>query len=192
MSQTSRQLPNRRRFLWSTLTAGCAGLTLPDLLRWRAQARGAQEPVRPTAVIQFWLGGGPSQYETFDPKPLAPLEIRGPYGALSSSLPGVPVCDALPLTARVMRHTALIRSFTHPYDDHFGVARWCLGGRREQTNVNGHPSLGSIASRNRGPRQPGLPGYVLLSEDPVMHHHLFDSNLPGYLGVAHAPFTVMH
>ncbi|MFN7805034.1 MAG: DUF1501 domain-containing protein [Planctomycetaceae bacterium] len=192
MSSTLRRAPSRRRFLWSTLSAGCAGLTLPELLRLRAQAGEAEGTVRHTAVIQFWLGGGPSQYETFDPKPLAPMEIRGPYGTISSSLPGVPICDALPLTARVMRHTAVIPSFTHPYDDHFGVARWCLGGRREQTNANGHPSLGSIASRYRGPRQAGMPAYVLLSEDPVMHHHLFDSNLHGYLGVAHSPFTVMH
>ncbi|MFM8288271.1 MAG: DUF1501 domain-containing protein [Planctomycetaceae bacterium] len=197
MSSHARDVRSRRRFLWSTLQAGCAGLTLPDLLRLRAEsAEGAGAGTggagKQTAVIQFWLGGGPSQYETFDPKPLAPREIRGPYGSISSSLPGVEVCDALPLTARVMRHTAVIRSFTHPHDDHFGVARWCLGGRREQTNVNGHPSLGSIASRYRGPRQSGMPAYVLLSEDPVMHHHLFDSNGHGYLGVAHAPFTVMH
>ena len=50
-----------------------------------------------TAVIQIWLGGGPSQFETFDPKPLAPVEIRGPYRAIPSKLPGALVCEMMPL-----------------------------------------------------------------------------------------------
>jgi hypothetical protein len=177
--------------LSASLCAGGAGLGLPDILRLRAAAseNGAAAPE--TSVIQLWLGGGPSQFETFDPKPLAPAEIRGPYRAIDSTLPGAQVCEMLPLTASVMHKTAVIRSFTHPYDDHFGVARWCLGGRREQDNSNGYPSLGSIASRFRGARETGMPPYVLLSEEPVMHFHLFDANGPGYLGVSHSPFTVM-
>ncbi len=177
--------------LWATLCAGGAGLTLDCILRGRAAAseNGAAPP--DTSVIQIWLGGGPSQFETFDPKPGAPIEIRGPYDPISSALPGVPVCEMMPLTAGVLDKTAIIRSFTHPYDDHFGLVRWCLAGRREQDNSNAYPSVGSIASRYRGPRQPGLPAYVLLSEEMVMHHHLFDAHSPGYLGVSHAPFTVM-
>src|SRR5262245_58071500 len=94
---TDRTMP-RRRFLWSTLCAGGAGLALPDILRLRAlSANEGQSP--DTAVIQIWLGGGPSQFETFDPKPLAPTEIRGPYRAISSKLPGVPVSEMMPLTA---------------------------------------------------------------------------------------------
>ena len=115
-----------------------------------------------TAVIQNWLGGGPSQFETFDPNPQASAEIRGPYGAIASKLVGAQVCDMMPLTAAVLDKTAIIRSFTHPFDDHFGVARWCLGGRREPNNANAYPSIGSIASRYRGPRQPDMPPYVLL------------------------------
>lgn len=142
-------------------------------------------------MIQIWLGGGPSQFETFDPKPLAPVEIRGPYHSISSKLPGVAVCEMLPLTAGVLDKTAIIRSFSHPHDDHFGVTRWCLAGRKEPDNTNAYPSVGSVASRFRGPRQPGMPPYVMLSEEPVLHHHLFDAMGPGYLGVAHAPFAVL-
>ncbi|MFN0054514.1 MAG: DUF1501 domain-containing protein [Planctomycetales bacterium] len=182
---------SRRGFLSATLRAGGAGLSLGEILRRRALAAEQGAPVADTSVIQIWLGGGPSQFETFDPKPDAPLEIRGPYSAIPSSLQGALVCDMLPLTAQVMHQTALVRSFTHPFDDHFGVARWCLGGRREQDNSNGYPSLGSIAARYRGSRQPGMPPYVLVSEEPVMHFHLFDANGPGYLGVANSPFTVM-
>lgn len=186
-----QQTVSRRRFLSATLCAGGAGLALGEILRQRSLASEQGLAVLDTAVIQIWLGGGPSQFETFDPKPLAPTEIRGPYGAIASKLPGAQVCEMMPLTAALLDKTAIIRSFTHPYDDHFGVARWCLGGRREPNGANGHPSLGSIASRYRGPRQPGMPAYVLLSEEPVMHRHLFSANGPGYLGVSHSPFTVM-
>ena len=189
--QRPQRSVSRRRFLSASLRAGGAGLTLGDLLRLRALSSEPGRAAPDTSVIQIWLGGGPSQFETFDPKPLAPVEIRGPYGAIPSTLPGAQVCEMLPLTAAVMHKTALIRSFTHPYDDHFGVARWCLGGRREPDNSHGYPSLGSISARFRGSRQPGMPPYVLLSEEPVMHLHLFDANGPGYLGVSHSPFTVM-
>src|SRR5215471_15396944 len=144
---------SRRRFLSATLSAGGAGLALGDILRLRSEASAEAAVTPDTSVIQIWLGGGPSQFETFDPKPQAPAEIRGPYAAIPSTLPGAIVCEKLPLTAAVMHKTALIRSFTHPFDDHFGVARWCLGGRREPDNSNGHPSLGAIAAKYRGARE---------------------------------------
>ena len=167
-----RQSLSRRRFLSATLLAGGVGLSLGDILRQRSIAAEQGRSAPDTAVIQIWLGGGPSQFETFDPKPQAPAEIRGPYKAISSKLPGAPVCEMLPLTAGVLDKTAIIRSFTHPFDDHFGVTRWCLAGRREPDNSNAYPSVGSIASRFRGPREPGMPAYVMLSEEPVSYTHL--------------------
>lgn len=190
-SEVAAHQCSRRRFLTASLLAGGAGLGLPDILRLRAAAADSGREVPDTSVIQIWLGGGPSQFETFDPKPEAPVEIRGPYGAIPSKLPGALVCDMLPLTAGVLDRTAIVRSFTHPFDDHFGVTRWCLEGRREPDKSKGYPSVGSIASRFRGPRQAGMPGYVMLSEEPVLHHHLFDAMAPGYLGVSHSPFTVL-
>ncbi|MSR56011.1 MAG: DUF1501 domain-containing protein [Gemmataceae bacterium] len=182
---------SRRRFLSASLCAGGAGLALGDLLRLRSLAAEQGQVAPETSVIQIWLGGGPSQFETFDPKPLAPVEIRGPYRAIPSKLPGALMCEMLPLTAGVLDKTAIIRSFTHPYDDHFGVTRWCLEGRKEPDKSNAYPSVGSVVSRFRGPRQPGMPSYVMLSEEPVMHHHLFDAMGPGYLGVTHSPFAVL-
>lgn len=181
----------RRRFLSASLLAGGAGFALGDLLRLRSLAAEEGRPALDTSVIQIWLGGGPSQFETFDPKPQAPAEVRGPYKAIPSKLTGAPVCEMLPLTAHVLHKTAVVKSFTHPFDDHFGVTRWCLAGRKEPDNANAYPSIGAIASRFRGPREPGMPGYVMLTEEPVMHHHLFDAMGPGYLGVAHSPFAVL-
>lgn len=180
-----------RRAFMASLLAGGAGLGLGDILRGRSLAVEEGKPALDTSVIQIWLGGGPSQFETFDPKPLAPMEIRGPYKTISSKLPGAPICEMMPLTAQVLDKTAIVRSFTHPFDDHFGVTRWCLAGRKEPDGSSGYPSVGSIASRYRGPRQAGMPGYVMLSEEPVLHHHLFDAMGPGHFGVAHSPFAVL-
>jgi len=188
--EAPRQDVSRRRFLWSSLLAGGVGLTLGDILR--LQAATAEDQTKPqTAVIQIWLGGGPSQFETFDPKPLAPIEIRGPYGSIATRLPGVRICEMLPMTAGVLDKTTIVRSFTHEFDDHFGVTRWCLAGRLEPDGSNAYPSVGSIAAKVRGPRQVGMPPYVMLTEEPVMHHHLFDVMGSGYLGVTHSPFAVL-
>ncbi|MGE0606968.1 MAG: DUF1501 domain-containing protein [Pirellulales bacterium] len=193
-SREHRPMPaavSRRRFMQGSLRAGGVGLSLANVLRMRAQAseQGLQTP--DTAVIQIWLGGGPSQFETFDPKPDAPSEIRGPYKAIPTAIPGVHLCEMMPLTAGVLDKAAIIRSFTHPFDDHFGVTRWCLAGRRVPDNRDSYPSLGSIAARYRGARQPGMPPYVLLCDEPVNHLHLFNAMGPGYLGVANAPFTIL-
>lgn len=182
---------SRRRFMSASLCAGGAGLGLADLLRLQTLAAEQGRVIPDTSIIQLWLGGGPSQFETFDPKPLAPAEIRGPYRSIASKLPGALMCEMMPLTAGVLDKTAIIKSFTHPYDDHFGVMRWCLEGRKEPDKREGYPSVGSIASKFRGPRQPGMPAYVMLAEEPVMHHHLFDAMGPGYLGVSHSPFAVL-
>ena len=189
-SQPSQNV-SRRRFMSASLCAGGAGLALGDVLRLRSLAAEQGHVAPDTSVIQIWLGGGPSQFETFDPKPLAPVEIRGPYRSIASKLPGVRVCETMPLTAAVLDKTAIIKSFTHPYDDHFGVMRWCLEGRKEPDKREGYPSVGSIASKFRGPREVGMPPYVMLSEEPVMHHHLFDAMGPGYLGPSHSPFAVL-
>src|SRR5262249_13310136 len=96
--QHSPRNVSRRRFLAATLRAGGAGLALGDILRLRARAAGQGAAPPDTSVIQIWLGGGPSQFETFDPKPGAPTEIRGPYSPIQSKLPGALVSEKFPLT----------------------------------------------------------------------------------------------
>ncbi len=98
---------------WQALTAARAGESLPSArLPGFGQAK---------ACILLFLYGSPSQLETFDPKPDAPLEIRGELGCISSSVPGLNVCDRLPRLAQVMDKVTLIRSVSHPYPIH-GVA----------------------------------------------------------------------
>ncbi len=131
----SRQLcdgATRREFLRAG-GLGLAGLTLGDMWRLREAAAdetkllAAAEQARPKSfgraksIILLHLYGAPSQIETFDPKPDAPAEVRGEFGSIESSLPGCRVCDLLPLSAKVMDRTTVLRSMTHPYPVH-GVA----------------------------------------------------------------------
>ena len=98
-----------RRWFLQTGLAGLAGLSLPDLLRCRARGAAGAGADR-KAVILIWLSGGPSQLETWDPKPDAPAEVRGPFGSIATRVPGVRVSEHLPLQARLMDRLALVRS----------------------------------------------------------------------------------
>src|SRR5207248_9357839 len=104
---------------------GAAGLALPDYLR----AKQEQGAANNKAVILIWLDGGPSQLETYDPKPDAPAEFRGPFGVAKTKVPGVVVCDRLPHHARHMDKIALVRSLHHDNGDHFAAAHWMTTGR---------------------------------------------------------------
>ena len=183
---------HRRRFLQSTLVAGGAGLSLSDVLALQAVSanRNPQTGKKDTAVIQIWLGGGPSQFETFDPKPESPAEFRGPYQSISTKLPGIQFCEMLPKTAMAMKRAAIIRSLSHTTNGHFVGAHWCMSGYAGTTGRITHPSSGAVASRFRGPSRPGMPGYVLLTEEQTRNPEIGEVTNPAYLGVQHSPFTV--
>jgi hypothetical protein len=91
--------------------AGLAGLSLPDLLRYRAQAAATGRPMGShKSVILLWMAGGPSHIDTWDPKPDAPLEIRGPFATIPTKLAGVRLCEHYPRQAAMMDRITLIRS----------------------------------------------------------------------------------
>src|SRR5688572_17089725 len=91
---------------------GLAGLPLADLFRLRARAAASRSCER-TALIVIWLQGGASHLETYDPKPNAPGEVRGPYSAIATRATGVRVSELLPLHARVADRFTLLRSLVH-------------------------------------------------------------------------------
>ncbi len=181
----------RRRFLKSTLVAGGAGLSLPDVLRLRAENVNEAASGDDTAVIQIWLGGGPSQFETFDPKPEAAVEIRGPYDSIATKFPGVRFCETLPKTAQVVDRAAIIRSVTHSTNGHFVAAHWCSTGYAGENNVASRPSAGSIVSRFHNSAPGGLPQYALLSEEQTRNINIGEVMGAGHLGPRHEPFTVL-
>ena len=135
---------SRRRFM-QIGSLGVTGLSLPALLR--AEAEGQRPKGR--SIILIWQHGGPSQLDTFDLKPDAPSEVRGPYQSIGSKLAGVPVGELLPYQAKILDKCTIIRSFTHGNGDHWAAAHWMLTGYLGATGsdrVPRNPSMGAISS----------------------------------------------
>jgi hypothetical protein len=173
------------------LIAGGAGLSLADVLRLRAENADPAVPSDDTAIIQIWLGGGPSQFETFDPKPEAAEEIRGPYNSIATKLPGIRFCETLPRTAQVLDRAAIIRTVTHSTNGHFVAAHWCSTGYAGENNVASRPSAGSIVSRFANTSTIGLPQYALLSEEQTRNINIGEVMGAGHLGPRYEPFTIL-
>lgn len=171
---------------------GATGLSLPDLFRAQARASEKGSAANDKAVILIWLDGGPSQLETFDPKPDAPAEIRGPFGVCKTALPGVQVSALMPGVAKRINKVSLVRSLYHDNGDHFAAAHWMTTGRFGSTSVSQaqkFPSVGSYVSRTRGPNHPGMPAYVGLPSAETVY--LFPGYMgAAYLGGAYNPFDV--
>jgi hypothetical protein len=175
---------------------GLTGLALPDYLRAKAFATASQPPqgsaANDKAVILIWLDGGPSQLETFDPKPDAPAEFRGPFGVCKTSTPGVCVSALMPEVAKRFDKLSLIRSLHHDNGDHFAAAHWMTTGRFGSNALNQaqkYPSVGSYVSRVKGANNPGLPAYVGLPSAETVY--LFPGYMgAAYLGAAYGPFDV--
>ena len=138
-----------------------AGMTLPRLL----QAATGASSGKAKSVILFNLLGGPSQQDMFDLKPEAPLEVRGEFQPISTSLPGLQICEHLPNTAKVMHKACLIRTVTHGYNAHnpLNIMTGFSGGRFDQLRPEptDPPDIGAICQYLKmGPRD--LPGAVCL------------------------------
>ena len=104
-----RLLATERRSFIKTGLLGLAGLSLSDLLRCETMAAsGGQRAPRQNSAIILWMRGGPSQHETWDPKPDAPIEYRGEFGDIPTRVPGIRICDLLPMSARIMHKWSII------------------------------------------------------------------------------------
>jgi uncharacterized protein (DUF1501 family) len=162
---------------------GFGALSLPQLLQAEAQSgKGKTQK----SVIMVFLPGGPPHQDMFDLKMDAPREIRGQFTPISTSAPGVQICEHLPKLAKVMDKCALIRSMVGAEDRH--DAFQCLTGRlfRGQPQ-GGWPSMGSVLSKLEGPANPAMPPFIGLA--PKMGHMPWsDNGQSGYLGISHAPF----
>lgn len=158
---------------------GALSLSLPDILRANAQRAAGQ---REKSVILIWLDGGPSQLETYDPKPDAPSDYRGPWSAISTNVPGTFLTEKFPLQAAHADKMVVIRSLHHNNGDHFAAGHWMLTGRLGSTARNipsMYPSLGSCITRVRGCTSNGLPAYVGLPAAHAIYKY------PGYMGAAY-------
>jgi hypothetical protein len=157
---------------------GLGGLSLAGLLRERAAAGTAAG--KDTSIIFLFLHGGPSQLETYDLKPQAPSEIRGPYLPIPTSVPGLDLCEALPLHARMADRFTLIRSCTHGEGGHFEAhGRFMSGhpGLKPGTFESTHPQMGAIIGRALKSRVRGLP--AAMGMGLVIYNSAFGEYVPG-------------
>jgi Protein of unknown function (DUF1501) len=154
----------RRSFLRAG-SLGLAGLSLPGVLSLRAAQRAPER--KDTAVILFWMAGGPSHIDTYDMKPDAPAEVRGPFRAVPTRLTGFRVCELLPRHAALADRFSIVRSFRHTHGVHDDASHWVQTGYpllNARQRGQRHPAQGAVASRVRGPNREGLPAYVCIPE----------------------------
>lgn len=181
-----------------------SGLALPEILQAEA-ASGVGRTSRSTrtakGIIMVLLPGGPTHLDTFDLKPDAPPEIRGEFSPIATNLPGVEICELMPRLAGLADKLTIIRSLVGFRDDH--NTHWCSTGWESHPPMDSSPiiagfppgdwpSMGSILSKQFGPRVPGVPPAVDLTPiDPDARFILrTPPTQPGYLGSAHAGFEV--
>lgn len=174
---------SRRNFL-KIGSLGLGGLSLPELLAAEAVS-GQRHPHK--SVIMIFLPGGPPHQDMFDIKNEAPSEIRGEFNEISTSVPGIRICELFPRMAKMMDKLAIIRSIVGAVDSHWSLQ--CLSGRSPREKVpGGWPSMGAILSKLEGPVRPDMPAFVGLA--PKMGHVPWsDPGKPGFLGPAHGPFN---
>ena len=196
-----------RRSLLRIGALGMSGLTLPDLFRLEtlgasptstnasptpgsAPNRGSTAHRRVNSVIVLHMRGGPSQLDTWDMKPEAPIEIRGEFQPISTTVPGLQICELLPMSAAIMHKWSIVRSLQHPHN--YGDVSHSRGdqvvftgyGPGSDDNVNIHPSMGSVAAKQLQALDPAMLAYVMIPR-----------RIPGtdsaYLGPSCRPFETL-
>src|SRR6188508_2373079 len=147
-----QQLVDRRAFLRAG-AVGTSGLTLASLLR--GEALGAVDANnRSNSVIILWMRGGPSHIDMYDPKPDAPVEFRGEFGTIRTNLPGLDLCEHMPLQAKIADKMAVIRGikWRGKHDPYELLSGYPSARSGEIRTGEKWPVLGAVASRVRGNR----------------------------------------
>jgi uncharacterized protein (DUF1501 family) len=205
MLSLGRQIVGRRetmsrRSLLQAGGLGVLGLGLGDLLRLEAQEKAASQrprPQRAKSIILLWLWGGPSHLDTFDMKPNAPTEFRGPYRPVSTNVPGIEICELLPQLAQQADKYAILRSLNSPSNDH-GIAGTIglTGAGFGATSLSGQvmpgdllPTHGSIPSKVFG-FDPSMPRFVTVGGNLHQGHRRISGETGGSLGSLYDPFRL--
>jgi uncharacterized protein (DUF1501 family) len=176
-----------RRGMIKAGLAGIAGLSVPLLLKTRAEAATAGRAISSRkSVILLWMAGGPSQIDTWDPKPDRPYINRGPFGVTQTKLPGVILCEHLPKQAAMLDKFTIIRSVDCERSNHEPNKVMQTGHRDAAPRVNPKgdfiPCIASIAAKFRGPNHPAMPPYVAFQRS---RSHI---GYAGHLGKRYDPF----
>jgi len=180
---------HRREALRAGLAA-FGSLSLPGILRLRAESS-EQDSRPPTAVIVVWLRGGCSHLETYDPKPDAPSEYRGPNNVIATKTVGLRFGELLPRQAKIADRFTVLRSMAHTGGGHPAGSLQLLSGDPDPQDKLKPilPDFMSVAHYLRSDARRKVPNYV--GVNPIVNYDNFTIAGPGYLGESYAPFAVM-
>jgi hypothetical protein len=176
---------HRRSFLQVGTLAGL-GLSLPTLLAHKQAQAAAGGSGRDVNCIFIWTQGGTSHHDTFDPKPLAPDNVRGEYKTIDTPLPGVQFTEIVPRMAQELRRFALLRSWNPQNGSHGTADAIVMSGHPYNPAVT-YPTFGAVVSHELG-FQNTLPPYVQLGGNIDRR---FGGGSPGYLGLEHSAFELL-
>jgi hypothetical protein len=177
---------SRRSFLQIGSLAGL-GLSLPQLLAARsAHAATSTNPTRDVNCIMIWTHGGTSHHDTLDPKPNAPLAVRGEFGFIDTAVPGVQFTDVCPRLAKELKRYAVLRSWNPQNGSHGHADSWVMSGRQFNPAVE-YPCYGSVVSHLKGFKT-AMPPFVQLGNSLDRR---FGGGTAGLLGLAHNPFEML-
>lgn len=156
----SVRMPRRDALRWGALSL--LGLGLPT---WLAPARvaAASGTARARRSVLIWLDGGPSHLDTFDPKPDAPVEVRGPFASAATEVPGIRLSELLPRTAQLISRLAIVRSVTSPLGEHNLGSHYLLTGYKPNPALQ-YPSYGAMLAHLKAPAELPLPPYVAVPD----------------------------
>lgn len=189
--------PLSRRLAIQAGSIGLLGLGMNHVAGLSSLA-GDENPRQQKSVIYIFLSGGLAQHDSFDMKPQASEEIRGEFRPISTATPGLQICEHLPMLAAISNQWALVRSLTHPYNEHSIGHHVMLTGRTptpggfqpSRPTANDFPSIPSIVGR-LFPRKNNLPPAAVLPEQLI---HVSGRKIPGQyagqMGEAHDPLFI--
>jgi hypothetical protein len=173
---------------------GAGALALPGLLQAREKMLSAPRRGSADSCIYLFLWGGPPQHDTFDLKPDAPADIRGEFKPINTKVSGIQICEQLPRLSRLADKFAIVRSLSHPSNNHEPSVQYMLSGRagaptlavpRNQRSRNDFPNIGSVVSCFRPPGD--MPTAVTVPR-PVGHSGVtYTGTYAGFLGPKHDP-----
>jgi len=179
---------SRREFLQvGTLTG--LGLSLPTVLAARAQAKSDRRHNSSKDInncILIWTRGGTSHHDTFDPKPEAPVSVKGEFGVINTAIPGVQFTEIVPNMAKEIRRFGLLRSWNPKNGSHGQADQWVMSGKRFNPAI-AYPTYGSVVSYYHG-FQSALPPFVQLGSQVDRR---FGGGTAGILGLQHNPFEML-
>lgn len=177
---------------------GLLGLGMNHVAGLRGMADDAESQAKPRSVIYIFLSGGLTQHDSFDPKPNAPDNIRGEFSPISTATPGLQICEHLPMLAARSKKWAVVRSLSHPYNEHSEGHQVMLSGRTplprgfsgNRPQATDWPCLASVVGRV-APRRNNLPPAAVLPEKLI---HVTGRTIPGQfagmMGSEHDPWFI--